>query len=160
MRTSDWLREHGQSTTGILPYQDLDTAEVNGGEVGAVDAALTAAERKMYQMPDKRNPFGNILLTDAPDRPPAPPAFLPEVQDQILQKSKEMIADMRGDTVDRLFGSVDDALALEHSQRQFYTTAVTTTPSDIRVFAEFCYGNTGAFRDSMGKRDAPTQASS
>lgn len=157
VRTSEWLRENGQSTLELLPYQDPETADERAAvdqpavTEGEGEAALTAAERKMYQMPSTTNPFGNILLTDAPDRRPAPPAFIPEVRDQISRKTKEMVAEMRGESVERLFGNVDDALAFEQSQRQFYTTAVTTTPSDMRTFVEYCYGNPGAFRDSINQ---------
>jgi hypothetical protein len=87
-----------------------------------------------FTKPSKQNPLMNVLLTEIeanPTRPPAEPAFAPQVEAQINE-----------DAVDpRIFKDLGDNIEFENSMRNFYATANTQIPNDQAAFAQFCYGN-------------------
>jgi hypothetical protein len=93
------------------------------------------------------NPLGNVLVTDYefdPTRPPAQPAYNETVSNDILQKTKQMIARNnpgQPDIVDKLFGDLGDEFVFEQSMQPFYATANTMIPNDQAGFAQFCYGS-------------------
>ena len=78
--------------------------------------------------PTKNNPFGNYLLSDHPERPPACP------YDQVEKETKLAFND-------GLFRNVADVYERENSQRQFYRMPVTTAIADTKAFADFLYGH-------------------
>ena len=93
------------------------------------------------------NPLGNVLVTDYefdPTRPPAQPAYNETVSNDILLKTKQMIARNnpgQPDIVNKLFGDLGDEFVFEQSMQPFYATANTMIPNDQAGFAQFCYGN-------------------
>ena len=93
------------------------------------------------------NPLGNVLVTEYefdPTRPPAQPAYNETVSNDILQKTKQMIARNnpgQPDIVDKLFGDLGDEFVFEQSMQPFYATANTMIPNDQAGFAQFCYGS-------------------
>ena len=88
----------------------------------------------VFTKPSKHNPLMNVLLTeieDNPTRPPAEPAFAPEVEAQINEEAIDP----------RIFKDLGDNIEFENSMRNFYATANTQIPNDQAAFAQFCYGN-------------------
>lgn len=171
--------QHTAGTMGMRSYLEpfdaqsndpvLGATRVNAGEGGSEGArggeregeggkggkgeGEDAVNMADFRAPDSTNPFGNLSLTDIvdhPTRPPAPPAFIPEVSDEITRKAVEMVRDLHPDhatLVSRLYGNQDDQLGFEQSLRQFYTNPCTTVAGDISTFMDFCYGNTAAYKD-------------
>jgi hypothetical protein len=102
---------------------------------------------QVFDLPAETNPFSNVLLTDINGRPnkrPAPPAYNPLTNQQILESAKKAVVTANPgntDIQDKLFKDLGDQLSFEQSMRQFYSTPSTTTPEDQQAFAEFCYGS-------------------
>jgi hypothetical protein len=112
----------------------------------------------LFQKSTPENPFGNVLLTDITDNPnrlPAPPAYIPEVRDEIMNNVKLMIAKMHPENpgiVQKMFGDMNEQFALEQSCRQWVTNPVTTVAGDIRGVMNYIYGNTAACKDKLCRR--------
>ena len=100
-----------------------------------------------FLAPSATNPFGNTLMTDYdynPNKKPAPPSFNANINEDILNKSKQMVIEAnpgQPDIADKLFHDLGEQLVFEQSMRPFYSTASTTIPNDQTSFAEFCYGS-------------------
>lgn len=101
---------------------------------------------KHFEDPTPTNPFSNVLLTqihDEPNRKPAPPAFLKNVEEEIHENVRQMVRNEHPDIKDidkRMFTEVGDNFTFDRGLRQFYSTANTQIPNDQKGFAEFCYG--------------------
>jgi len=102
----------------------------------------------------KTNPFGNVLLTDIgdnPDRKSAPPAFNPDVYEDITGSTKKMVQFLNPgikNTNKQLFGDLGEKFYLDQSNRNFYSTANTRVANDQGAFADFLYGNMPSGKDS------------
>jgi hypothetical protein len=92
-------------------------------------------------VPTTLNPMMNVLLTDYKDKPDRKPALdnSPQTATLINDKVKARISNKVGDP--RIFRGMNNELDLEHSMRNFYTTASTTIPNDQEGFSAFCYGD-------------------
>lgn len=88
--------------------------------------------------PQKLNPMMNVIATDPPNRPPAEKSYLPDVENKINNFVKE---NANESVSGNLFRDLGDEMELNHSMRQFFTTANTTIPNDQKSFGNFCYGN-------------------
>lgn len=99
-----------------------------------------------FETVDRRNPLGNVLLTqiyDNPHRKEAPPSFNPDVEESINSKTKRMIQTLNPgihSTNKQLYGSIGENFEFEQSQRQFYSTANTRVENDQGAFADWLYG--------------------
>lgn len=88
-------------------------------------------KNKVCYKPSKDNPFMNISFMDRKSFQNRPPAC------NILKKSvKQEVATLFNDG---LFRDVDDIFSKKASDRQFYTTPITTIPNDQSKFAEWCF---------------------
>jgi Family of unknown function (DUF5762) len=93
------------------------------------------------------NPLGNVMIPEYeynPTRKPAPPAYQPKVESEILKKAKQMVQEAHPDQPDiakKLFTDLADEFEFEQSLQPFYSTANTMIPNDQGAFAQFCYGN-------------------
>jgi hypothetical protein len=93
------------------------------------------------------NPFQNVLFTDydnAAEKKPAPAAYDPQVQQDVMTHTKTMIDKMNPEQPkisEKLFHSLEDNLAFEQSLRPFYSNPATTIPNDQSSFADFCFGS-------------------
>jgi len=111
------------------------------------DPFKSADLSNVFREPDSSNPFGNVLITDYiydPKRKPAPPAFNQKVNDDIIEKAKEVVRKSNPDQPDiteKLFKDLGDQYVFEQSLRPFHSTASTTIPNDQQSFSEFCYGS-------------------
>ena len=127
--------------------------QINETDTDADKVYKSSISSKLFQKPSPINPFGNVLLTDivdAPNRLPAPPASNPIVMDEILQNTKQMIANkypQSPDIVERMFGDMSEHMALEQSLRQWVSNPVTTIAG--KSLAEELYGNTALYKDSL-----------
>ena len=130
----------------------------------ATDDPAMIGKREFFDAPRANNPYNNVLITDIVDNPnklPAPPAYYPETEKEILDKTKEAIQKMNPtfpDMTNKLFASLDDHFEFEQSARQFYSNPSTTVPNDQGAFAAFCYGEMISCKEGnmfACARDAP-----
>ena len=101
----------------------------------------------------KKNPLGNVLLTeinDNPHRKSAPPSFNTEVYQDINNSTQKMIQSLNPgikNTNKQLFGDLGEEFEFDQSQWSFYSTPNTKIPNDQGAFADYLYGNMPSCRD-------------
>jgi hypothetical protein len=136
---------------------------IQGNEVtGMFDKTLSTTNpvtlesvlKSEFKEGTKRNPFSNVLLTeimDDPDRKAAPPAFNPDVDEQITKDVKRSVQLMNPDiknTSKQLFGDLYQEFNLDQSNRVFFSTANTRVNSDQGAFGKFLYGDMPSAKES------------
>jgi len=103
---------------------------------------------------NKKNPMGNVLLTeinDEPDRPAASPSFNPDVYDNINSAVKRQTQMLNPDIIStnkQLYGDLYDNWELDQSMRLFYSTANTRVTNDQGSFSKWLYGSMISGKDS------------
>lgn len=102
-----------------------------------------------YQQPSVQNPMSNVMLGENPRRKPAPPSYLPEVEENINEKTKDMISNNLDESKDKLFKDLGENLNFEHSMRSWYSTANTQTPNNQDEFARFCYNDLATHKQTI-----------
>jgi len=101
-----------------------------------------------------KNPFSNVLQTDIkydPDRKSAPPAFNPQVYEDITTSTKKMVQDLNPTIIDtnkQLFGDLYEQFNLDQSNRVFYSNANTRVANDQGAFANYLYGDMPSCRNN------------
>ena len=83
--------------------------------------------------PTKDNPFMNVLLTDYTDNPKRQAKIKVDID---KTKIKQNIEDKFNIN---LYKDLSDVFNKQSSQRQYYTTAITTIPNDQGKFARWLY---------------------
>ena len=104
--------------------------------------------RSEFHPTTKKNPFGNVLLTDimdTPDRQAAAPSFNPDVSDEItsaVKKQTQMLYPGIKNTNKQIYGDLYDNYQLDTDMMQrFYTTANSRVTNDQGAFSNWLYGN-------------------
>ena len=145
------------------------TQEVEGFQVGGSNqprdfiasslnttnpVTLETLLRSDFHPTTKKNPFGNVLLTDImdqPDRQAAAPSFNPDVYDDInsaVKKQTQMINPGIINTNKQLYGDLFDSYTLDNSMMRFYSTANTRVTNDANSFGSWLYGNMPSGKES------------
>ena len=115
---------------------------------------LETVLRSNFQPTTKKNPFGNVLLTDimdTPNRPAAAPSFNPDVYDDIdsaVKKQTQMLYPGIINTTKQLYGDLKDNYDLDNSMMRFYSTANTRVCNDQGAYGEWLYGNMPSSKSS------------
>jgi hypothetical protein len=110
--------------------------------------------RSDFHPTTKKNPFGNVLLTDimdTPDRKAAAPSFNPDVYDDInasVKKQTQMLNPGIINTNKQLYGDLYDSYTLDKSMMRFYATANTKICNDQGAFSEYLFGNMYSAKES------------
>lgn len=100
-----------------------------------------------FEPTNKKNPLGNVLLTeitDNPQRKAAPPAFNTEVYEDINNSTKKMVQFLNPDiknTNKQLFGDLGEKFEFDQSMWYYYSTPNTKIPNDQGAFANYLYGD-------------------
>jgi hypothetical protein len=108
---------------------------------------LETVLRSDFHPTTKKNPFGNVLLTDimdTPNRKAAAPSFNPDVYDEIdsaVKKQTQMLNPGIINTNKQLYGDLKDNYDLDNSMMRFYSTANTRVANDQGAYGEYLYGN-------------------
>ena len=108
---------------------------------------LEAYLKSDFEPTNKKNPLGNVLLTDIMDNPKrkaAPPSFNTEVYEDINKSTKKMIQSLNPEiknTNKQLFGDLGEKFEFDQSMWQYYSTPNTKIPNDQGAFADFLYGD-------------------
>ncbi len=95
------------------------------------------------QRPTLNNPYMNVMLDDYIENPNRLEACSYE-DPQIKKETDEYFKK-------NLFSDVDDIYSKKNSQRQFYTTPITTIPNDQNAFAQWCYGKNSNCKTDQDK---------
>lgn len=96
---------------------------------------------KTCQKPTVNNPFMNVLMSDYAKNPQRKPAC--SMTTSVKKKVKDYFDS-------NLFRDVDDIFHRNASDRQFYTTPVTTIPNDQTAFAKWCYSTGPTCKEGNG----------
>jgi hypothetical protein len=102
---------------------------------------------------NKKNPMGNVLLTDIgdnPNRKAAPPSFNTEIYEDINNSTKKMIQSLNPgikNTNKQLFGDLGEQFEFDQSMIQYYSTPNTKVVNDQGAFADFLYGDMPSCKD-------------
>ena len=95
---------------------------------------------------NKKNPLGNMLLTqigDNPQRKSAPPSFNTQVYEDINNTTKKMIQSLNPgikNTNKQLFGDLGEKFEFDQSMWQYYSTANTKVGNDQGAYMNYMYG--------------------
>jgi len=141
--TKDKLKEefvvHGDRVYGLADTTPND-AIIN-------PVTLESVLKSEFKEGNKINPFSNVLLTqieDDPNRKSAPPAFNPEIEDNITRNVKQAVQLMNPgikNTDKQLYSSLWDKFELDNSNRSFFSTPNTRVTNDQGAYAKFLYGD-------------------
>ena len=107
---------------------------------------LESVLRTEFHPTTKKNPFGNVLLTDIADNPnrkAAAPSFNPDVYDDItssVKKQTQMLNPGIINTNKQLYGDLYDSYTLDNSMMRFYSTANSRVENDQGAYAKYLYG--------------------
>lgn len=114
---------------------------------------LESVLRSEYYPVTKKNPLGNVLLTDImdnPDKKPAAPSFNPDVYEDITRSSKKTVQSLNPgikNTNKKLFGDLAQNFEFDWSMWNFYSMPNTKVASDQGAYAQYLYGNMPSCRD-------------
>jgi len=116
---------------------------------------LETVLKSEFKEGNKKNPFSNVLLTeimDEPERKSAPPAFNPDVEEDITKNVKRLVQRVNpgiDNTNKQLYSSLWDKFELDQSNRLFYSTANSrVTPGDQASFGKFLYSTMPSSKES------------
>jgi len=107
---------------------------------------LESVLRTEFHPTTKKNPFGNVLLTDIADNPnrkAAAPSFNPDVYDDITSSVKKQTQMLNPDIINtnkQLYGDLYDSYTLDNSMMRFYSTANSRVENDQGAFSNWLYG--------------------
>jgi len=125
----------------------------NNNETIINPATLESFLKSEFQPTEKKNPLGNVLLTeiqDTPLRKSAPPSFQTQVYEDINQATKKTIQRLNPNiknTNKQLFGDLGEKFEFDQSMWNYYSTPNTKIPNDQGAFANWLYGNMPSARD-------------
>lgn len=110
------------------------------------DPMVYEMNKDLFKNPTIENPLMNLSLPQInyePDRKPAAPAFLPQVEEQVNSAVKEFVTKPFDDPKikDKLFTDLGDALLFNRSMIQFNSMPNSQVPNDKGAFQEYLYGN-------------------
>jgi hypothetical protein len=148
--TRSMMKKEGFTVNGNLNnYNNTTTNPVT----------LETVLKSNFKEGTKKNPFSNVLLTeimDQPERKSAPPAFNPDVEEDITKNIKKTIQYMNPgikNTNKQLFGDLSENFNLDQSNRAFFSTANTRVSNDQGAFAKYLYGGMISAKESTPEGD-------
>lgn len=125
----------------------MQPSELTSSQMLRDPVTLESVLRSDFHPTTKKNPFGNVLLTDigdTPDRRAAAPSFNPVVYDDIdkaVKKQTQMLNPGIINTNKQLYGDLYDNYQKDKSMMRFYSTPNTRITNDANAYAMFLYGN-------------------
>ena len=147
--TRSMMMKEGFTLNGKNNYNNTTTNPVT----------LETVLKSNFKEGTKKNPFSNVLLTeimDQPERKSAPPAFNPDVEEDITKNIKKTIQYMNPgikNTNKQLFGDLSENFNLDQSNRAFFSTANTRVTNDQGAFAKYLYGGMISAKESTPEGD-------
>ena len=143
-----------KGSKGSKGSKDFSTGSVASSINTTNPITLETLLRSDFHPTTKKNPFGNVLLTDImdqPDRKAAAPSFNPDVHEDIstaVKKTTQMLNPGIKNTNKQLYGDLKDNYDLDKSMMRFYATANTRVTNDANSFGNWLYGNMPSGKES------------
>jgi hypothetical protein len=134
-------------------FSGINNSTLSNDETIITPDTLKGYLKSEFTKVNKKNPLGNVLLTeivDDPTRKSAPPSFNTEVYEDINVTTKKMIQSLNPgikNTNKQLYGDLGEQFEFDQSQRSFYSTPNTRIPNDQGAFANYLYGDMPSCRD-------------
>jgi hypothetical protein len=144
VKQEEGFQVHGTESLGSVSSSRMTTNPVT----------LETVLRSEFHPTTKKNPFGNVLLTDimdTPDRKSAAPSFNPDVYDDITSAAKKQTQMLNPGIINtnkQLYGDLYDTYQNEKSMMRFYSTANTRVTNDQGAFSEYLFGNMYSGKES------------
>ena len=144
----------GFQVQGSKRAKDFNRGSVESSSLTTNPITLETLLRSEFHPTTKKNPFGNVLLTDIgdhPDRKAAAPSFNPDVYDDIMsatKKTTQMLNPGIKNTNKQLYGDLKDNYDLDKSMMRFYSTANTKICNDQGAFSQYLYSNMYSGKES------------
>ena len=141
-------KKEGFSVSPSLHRDHLDTQTTTN------PVTLESVLRSEFHPTTKKNPFGNVLLTDiadTPDRLAAAPSFNPDVYDEIdsaVKKQTQMLNPGIINTNKQLYGDLYANYQNDNSMMRFYSTANSRVENDAHAFKNYLYGSMYSGKES------------
>jgi hypothetical protein len=110
--------------------------------------------RSDFHPTTKKNPFGNVLLTDimdTPDRKAAAPSFNPDVYEDInsaVKKQTQMLNPGIINTNKQIYGDLYENYNLDNSMMRFYSTPNSRIENDQGAYSQYLYGSMYSGKES------------
>ena len=139
---SSLVKKEGFSLNPSIRPSALSPAAITTNPV-----TLESVLRSNFHPTTKKNPFGNVLLTDindTPNRLAAAPSFNPDVYEDIdnaVKKQTQMLNPGIINTNKQLYGDLKSEYDLDNSMMRFYSTANTRVANDQGAFANWLYSD-------------------
>jgi hypothetical protein len=139
---SSLIKKEGFSVNSSMQPSELSSTQMLQDPV-----TLESVLRSDFHPTTKKNPFGNVLLTDiadTPDRRAAAPSFNPVVYDDIdkaVKKQTQMLNPSIVNTNKQLYGDLQSNFDLDKSMMRFYSTPNTRIANNANAYAMYLYGN-------------------
>jgi hypothetical protein len=146
---SSLIKKEGFSVNSSMQPSALSPSPMTTNPV-----TLETVLRSNFHPTTKKNPFGNVLLTDIMDKPnrlAAAPSFNPDVYDDIdsaVKKQTQMLNPGIINTTKQLYGDLYSNYELDNSMMRFYSTANTRVCNDQGAYGEWLYGNMPSSKSS------------
>jgi len=147
-------QQEGFRSEGSKGSKDFSNGSIASSLNTTNPVTLETLLRSDFHPTTKKNPFGNVLLTDigdTPDRKAAAPSFNPDVYDDIMSATKkqtQMLNPGIKNTNKQLYNDLKDNYDLDKSMMRFYSCANTRIDSDQNSFAKWLYGNMPSSKES------------
>ena len=142
------------SVKGILKKEGFsDPEESLKNQILINPETLDTYLKEDFELNTKKNPLGNVLLTDIEDNPmrkAAPPSFNTKVYEDINNSTKKMVQMLNPgikNTNQQLFGDLGEQFNFDQSMWSYYATPNTKIPNDQGAFADYLYGDMPSCRD-------------
>ncbi len=132
---------------GFAVNPSVQPSALSPSQMTTNPVTLETVLRSEFHPTTKKNPFGNVLLTDiadSPNRLAAAPSFNPDVYDEIdsaVKKQTQMLNPGIINTNKQLYGDLKANYDLDKSMMRFYSTANSRVANDQGAYAEWLYGN-------------------
>jgi hypothetical protein len=153
---SSLLKKEGFSLNPSFPTGSsaLSPATLSPAAITTNPVTLESVLRSNFHPTTKKNPMGNVLLTDimdTPNRLAAAPSFNPDVYEDIdtaVKKQTQMLNPGIINTNKQLYGDLYSNYQLDNSMMRFYSTANSRIASDQGAFSQYLYGNMPSSKSS------------
>ena len=151
---SSLIKKEGFSVNSSMQPSELSSSQMLRDPV-----TLESVLRSNFHPTTKKNPFGNVLLTDiadTPDRRAAAPSFNADVYDEIdkaVKKQTQMLNPGIINTNKQLYGDLYENFQKDKSMMRFYSTPNSRVANDQGAYSEYLYGALYS-----GKEDTPEGA--
>jgi len=145
--------------TRSMMMKEPFTVNANNNHTTTNPVTLETVLKSDFKEGTKKNPFSNVLLTeimDQPERKAAPPAFNPDVEEDITKNIKKTIQNLNPgikNTNKQLFGDLIENFNLDQSNRAFFSTPNTRVSNDQGAFAKYLYGDMISAKESTPSGD-------